>query len=127
MKDFQSRQKLKKFLYSPWILLVLALITGLLIKGAIGILNKERDSAQTLAELEENNVKLRDRHQELEAEIASLQTEQGVMQEIRAKFNAAREGEHLAVIVDEEGKGTSEEDSSLPWYQKLWNAIMQSL
>lgn len=62
---------------------------------------KERESAKTLRELEERSEILSERERVLEAKIARIQTLDGLYEAIKDKFSVAREGEHVAIIVDE--------------------------
>ncbi len=90
------------------------------------MLSKEWRSGQVLDALEEKNAKLREREAELRGSIEALGTEAGLVQEIRAKFNATREGEHLAVLVEGAlAQVEGEEVVNGHWYQKLWSAIMR--
>lgn len=122
MRELQKRQEFKRFLYSIPSLAILVVIAFLLARGAASILTKERETRERLATLEEGNALLRERHAELEGKIERLQTEEGIIEEIRARFNAARAGEYLAIIVEET---PSEAATTSPWYLKIWNAIIK--
>ena len=127
MKELRDRQKFKGFLYSLPSLVVLLLVTFLMAKGAVGIMSKKHETAQKLETLEEENALLRERQATLATGIAKLETEAGVIEEIRAKFNAARSGEHLAVIVEEKARATTTVPSVVErlkmgwsWVKSLW-------
>ena len=126
MQSFKGKQKVRSVIYSPWFLLLLLIVAVFLVKGAYAMLSKEWRSGQVLDALEEKNAKLREREAELRGSIEALGTEAGLVQEIRAKFNATREGEYLAVLVEgKEAEAQVGEDKDLSWYQKLWSAIMR--
>jgi cell division protein FtsB len=124
MKELQQKQRFKKFVYSTPFLVVLLIVAFLLGRGAWAIVSKARESGARLTELEEQNTLLRERQADLAEEIGKLHTDEGVMAEIRTKFNAAREGEHLVVIVDEQAKATTTPPSALSqgwkWFKSLW-------
>ena len=126
MQSFKGKQKVRSVIYSPWFLLLLLIVAVFLVKGAYAMLSKEWRSGQVLDALEEKNAKLREREAELRGSIEALGTEAGLVQEIRAKFNATREGEYLAVLVEGAlAQVEGEEVVNGHWYQKLWSAIMR--
>lgn len=102
MKELQDRQKLKRQLYSIPALIGLLLLAVFLSKGAYNVFVKMLDSGERLGELGEQTDSLRERKASLTSDIDHLGTEAGVLDEIRAKFNATREGENLAVIVKDD-------------------------
>ena len=111
MKELRDKQKFKNALYSIPLLALLAVVAFLLARGAASIMLKERESAQTLASLEEKNGTLKERQDELKVSIARLRTEEGIIEEIRSKFNVTRQGEHLAIVVEEGEKASTTEPS----------------
>ena len=115
---------MKRLLYSWPSLVVLLLIAFFLARGAWGVMRKERKSAETLSSLEENAQVLEAREEELLRNIARLETREGVIEEIRKKFNAVREGESVAVIVDRRASATATASSSKVWYRQIWDAII---
>lgn len=92
---------MKQWLYSWPSLLVLLIISGFLIHGVWEVYQQERQTRvnknQRLAHLEE----LEDRKEALEEEIARLGTARGVEEEIRQKFEVAKAGEAVIVIVEQ--------------------------
>ncbi|MDO8565284.1 MAG: septum formation initiator family protein [bacterium] len=123
MKELQRRQYIKRLVYSWPALVLLVLVAFFLAKGAVGMIAKERQSAGRVAELDAKATALALREQSLEAGIAKLGTEEGILEEIKDKFSVTREGEYVAIIVDEKSKDKSAENKEI-WYKKLWNAII---
>lgn len=111
-------------MYSIPSLIILFIITFLLVKGTIGVMNKERESSRISKNLEEKAKTLSLREQELKENIARIQTEEGIKNEIKERFSVTQEGEHVAVIVDERNSSTSMDNLTLPWYRRFWNAII---
>ena len=128
MRELRDRQQFKRYLYSTPALILLAVVAFLMARGAGAIMSKNHESADKLEELEKANVLLRDRHSTLEANIAKLNTDEGLIEEIRNKFNAVRRGEHLAVIVLDKPKATTTEPTvaerlkrGWSWVKSLWS------
>lgn len=127
MKELQNRQKFKRYLYSYPSLFVLVVIAFFLAKGAAGIMQKKHESAQLVEDLEEQTQALSERRYELESNIARLQTEDGVVEEIRRKFNVTREGEHVAIILDGKVEATTTEPSAVERLKKGWDKFKRLL
>jgi cell division protein FtsB len=92
----------------------------------VGVLEKERESAELARALEEKAVALALREAELNRNIARLETEEGIREEIKERYSVTEEGEYVAVIVDEKRQATSTVPARLPWYQRLWDVIMKN-
>jgi cell division protein FtsB len=106
MLDFQRKKNFRKKLYSPLVLIPLVIVMALLISGVWGVYKKSRLSALNLEREKSELAKLEVRQKNLSKSIDYLKTEQGVEDEIRTKFRAVKEGEKIAVIIDDDG-GTS--------------------
>ncbi|HEY4528650.1 MAG TPA: septum formation initiator family protein [Candidatus Paceibacterota bacterium] len=124
MREFQDKERRKRYLYSPIVLLLLSILVFFMAKGAASVMNKERESRAKVSELDKESQKLESRQKMLQANIGKLETEEGVIEEIRQKFNVTREGESVTIIVDNQEKlNTTSKDAT--WYKKWWNAIIQ--
>lgn len=124
MRELQKRRKTRHLIYSLPSLFILAVITFILAKGAVGVLGKGRESSEMTRNLEEKTVSLAMREIELKENIERLETEEGIREEIRDKFSVTEEGEFVAVIVDERRATSSGENMDLPWYKRFWLAII---
>ena len=100
MFDFYEKRKIKQLLYSWPVLFLLAVLFILLLNGVWGVYEQEKETRinknQRLLYLEE----LKERKNVLQEEIDRLKTPRGMEEEIRQKFEVAREGEGVIVIVD---------------------------
>ena len=124
MRELRQKQRMKELLYS-WPMLVLAAVfVFFLVRGAAGVIIKDRESAGLVANLESKTKELEAREAELRNSIAKLTTQEGIMEAIREKFSVARTGEYLAIIVDERTKATSSPDEKKSWYRRILDAIM---
>ncbi|MSR87975.1 MAG: hypothetical protein EXS69_02325 [Candidatus Zambryskibacteria bacterium] len=124
MRELQRKQKIRQLLYSWPSLVLIGIITYFLVKGAIGIMQVERDSAGRVKELEKESFELSIREQKLALDINKLKTEQGIVEEIKEKFSVTRDGEYVAIIVDSRNRATSTDSSTLSWYMRLIDAII---
>ena len=124
MRELRQKQRIKQLLYSWPALALMVVLAFFLIKGAAEVMLKERESAARVGNLENEAMELEAREAELLAGIARLQTEEGIVEEIREKFSVTREGERVAVIVDERARATSTSGSGGSWYKNFWDAIM---
>ncbi|MDP3763716.1 MAG: hypothetical protein Q8Q92_03655 [bacterium] len=127
MKELRRKQKIRRIIYSIPLLVALLILAFFLARGALRVLNKEWESSTRLKNLAEKAAVITLREQELKENIARLQTEEGVKDEIKERFNVTQEGEHVAVIVDDRGLSSSTDTSTLPWYKKFWIAMTRIL
>ena len=83
----------------------------------------ERESAHKVTNLEKEALSLALREKKLEEDINKLRTEVGIIEEIKQKFSVTREGEHVAIIVNERSKATSSATSTIEWFKESWQSI----
>ncbi len=124
MRELEHRQRLKRRLYSLPALVLLLIITVALVRGTYFLVLKERETAQEAEALALRAKSLAEREQTLLKETSKLGTESGVEEEIKSKFNVAREGERVAVIVDRPQLESATTTEDLPWWKRFWNAII---
>jgi len=106
MLDFQRKRNFRKILYSPLVIIPMAILFVILASGVWGVYNKSKLSSANLLREQLELAKLEDRQRNLATSIDYLKTEQGLEDEIRTKFRAVKEGERIAVIIDGD-KGTT--------------------
>ncbi len=123
MKELQRKQKIKRMLYSLPALAILAIFAILLTKGAVGVVGKQRESARHLRELRQEAQALSARSDMLKKDIDRLNTEEGIVKEIKEKFNVSEEGEHVAILVDQQASEKSAEALESAWYKEFWNSL----
>lgn len=110
-------------MYSTPVLILLVLIVVVFARGTWRAINKDKESASLVKELSLEAQELEARQNQLEQGIARLQTEEGINEELRSKFNVTQEGEQFVVLVDEpeREKATSTESRSL--FDKWWSGL----
>ncbi len=107
MEYLKQKQVLRRRLYGKTVKIVLLVVIAFLIKPTWNIYKKSQESEQNLARAKEELAELEKREKELSAVLKSLQSEEGIDEEIREKFGVAKPGESVVVIVEE--KEDSEE------------------
>lgn len=127
MDELRKKQKLKKRLYSLPALILLAGITFLFIRGTYIVFEKKAESEQYVQALEKKSEDLQEEQAVLTQNIESLKTEEGIEKEVKEKYNVAKEGEHVVILVDRQATSTESASSSRAWYQKIWDAILSAL
>jgi len=124
MRELREKQKVKNRLYSTPTLAILFIITLLIIRGAFGVMMKERESQRLVSDLEVKEQTLADHEIELKNSIDRLQTDEGLDSEIKEKYSVAKPGEHVVVIVDPRPLATTTASTSPPWYRAFWKSII---
>lgn len=86
--------------------------------GKMSATSENREVAQnTLLEMEL-------KRERLATEIAKLETEGGVEENIREKFGLGKEGEGLIVVVDDKNKVEVVEEEK-GWFGSLWDKLFK--
>ena len=122
----------KRFVSSPLLLIGLLIVFAFLAKAAWNIRHKAVVSAARLSAAEAELNKLTAHKKDLERHVGYLSSEQGIEAELRTKYRAVKDGESVAVIVDDAETAAALMASSsavLPqvpkpsWWQNFLNAI----
>jgi uncharacterized small protein (DUF1192 family) len=100
MFDFHERRKLKQYAYSIPTLIALFVVVGFLGNSVFGVYKKEKETGDRLNQRALYLDDLNERGEALESEIDRLSSERGLEEELRGKFEVAREGEEVIVIVN---------------------------
>lgn len=103
MNQFKGK-KSNKFWHSPLMLIVLFLVLVLFAYNMVGLLKKERETSKNKASELSKIEELRKREATLSSEIEKLNTEYGVEESIREKFQVVKPDEKMVVIVEEKEK-----------------------
>lgn len=123
----KKKKSYTKVIYSPFTLFLIFLVFLVLLRALWGVYKKEVISAQYLQKEQEQLTAILSRQRELAQSVDYLKTDKGVESEIRSKFRVVREGESVAVIVDNDATTTSQIQATTTqqqgWWSKMWNAI----
>ncbi|MDO8575653.1 MAG: septum formation initiator family protein [bacterium] len=101
MREFQKKQRVKKIMYSPFVIFALLIVAFFTVKGAWNAYLKVDISSEALSRTEAKSKSLKTQESFLKDQIKLLNTDEGIEAEIREKFRAVKPGEELNVIVDE--------------------------
>ena len=112
MLEFQQKRKIRKILYSPVSLILLAVIAVFLVRGVWNVYQKESASQDYLNQAHDELSKVSATEDQLSDSVAALQTTQGIETDIRHKFRVVKPGEQIAIIVDSSAS-TSEATTSV--------------
>jgi cell division protein FtsB len=122
-----NRSVIKIILSSPITLVLAGILFIILAKAAWNIYQKADESAAKLSEADAGLAKLEDRQADLSAQVGYLSTPAGVEAELRTKYRAVKDGESVAVIIDDTqaGSTTGEQASSTlaSWWRRLLHAV----
>ncbi len=123
MRGLKKKHQLKRIAYSPVVVIVLVLVAVTVWRGVwdvYGRADKARSERNVLArEVEE----LEQRQAVLHQSIEYLNTQKGQEEEIRKKFNVAKDGERVIVFLerDETQQELISEERSV--FGSVWAAI----
>lgn len=114
MFDFHEKRKIKSILYSKVVVGVLLTISVLL---SISVYNRFVAAEEMQDKLDSRRAALQnleERAEMLRAKVEYLDNERGVEEELRNRFDIAREGEQVVILVNKpnENKSTVGENSS---------------
>ena len=125
MREFQEKRKFKKIIYSGWILIFLGAVFLALIFPTVKVYRKSEIGAVKSKEIKEEIIKLEKRNAELGAEVARLESESGKEGEIRKRFDVAKPGEKIIVIVDKNSEDvkTNGEINNVGFFSLIWRWI----
>lgn len=104
------------------VFLFLLLVFGVLINSTRKVYNKKVEAENALSRMQQEIGDLEERKEILEENIKRVETDEGLEFEIRKKFNVARVGEGVAIIVEEESTTTTPNPSPSLW-QKFKNFL----
>ena len=122
MREFQEKRKFKKIIYSGWLLMILGIIFLALVFSTVKVYKKSRISAKKSEEIKEEIIKLEKRNAELVAEATRLESESGKEGEIRKRFDVAKPGEKILVIIDKNSEDVkiNGEENKIGFFSKIW-------
>lgn len=125
MKEFQEKRKYKKIIYSGWLQIFFVIVLLAVIFSTVNIYKKSRISAARHEEIKKEMAELEKRNAELEANVAKLESESGQEGEIRKRFDVAKPGEKILVIVDKNSEDVkiNGEENKIGFFSRIWRWV----
>ena len=120
MFEYQQKSKIRRRLYSPIVLIILLIITVALLNASWGALQKKRESDRNAERVKKELEALESQEQSLSVTIDRLQTNTGIEEEIRQKFNVAKDGEKVIIIVEPNQASTTAVEKT-GFFNRLWS------
>jgi len=123
MRNLQGKSKLKRFFESWPVLIVLSFLMVFFTWQLFGFWNKLQDTKQNRQNSEDKLSELRASYASLANSISSLETEEGIDENIRNKFGLAKEGEGVIVIVEDPNNGNKTPAPKENWLKKFFTNL----
>ena len=121
MKENQPKPKRRFNPYSKPFLIFLGILVLLLAKGTWGVWQKDKESKLNVAEVQQEFQELTKRKALLEGQVQKLNTQEGVEDTLRQKFQISKEGEKVLVVVDRTPTSTQVEDTNI--FKRIWSSV----
>ncbi len=119
-----SKQKNRKnILYTIPVLLVFFVLLFFIGKAAWNTYGKMTQSSERRQQAEAELAELESRYDALSEKVEYLETEKGIEEEIRTKFNVAKEGEKVFVIVGEDEGAGDEVKVERGIFGRIWGRL----
>ena len=125
MREFQEKRKIRRFLYSKKMVILLLLVTALLCFSTIKVYLKSKNAISKSEETKKELTDLEKRKAGLEKDVNRFNTESGLEEEIRKNLNVQKPGEKVLVIVDKSAEnGKIESGNALgDFFSKIWGWV----
>lgn len=95
-----EKRLIKRIVFGNIGLVVLIIVVAVFAKGTWSVYTKAQFAEENRTRAEQELEKLETREAALQEELLRLETERGLEEEIRQKFDVGREGEQMIVLVD---------------------------
>lgn len=122
MKRFQQKQQVKARIYSKPVLVFLVILCLFLAKAVFNIYGKYKASNVEKQITLDKLKSFEQREADLKREILNLQSPEGREEEIRKKFNVAKPGEKVIVVVEDEEKYEVKEEKG--FFGKMFDFVL---
>lgn len=112
----------QRIAYSWWTLLILLTVVVVSARGTWHMYHKSKLARERVQEVSAELAAVKARKGDIQHDLQYVKTTAGIESELRHKFDVAREGEHLLVIVDAEVEGDQAVTDA-----GFWDRILQHL
>ncbi len=101
MFDFYEKRKIRSFVYSKFSIGILIIFSILLSGSVYERFVVEREMKEKMLVKEEELELLKERAEVLKEKVDNLKNERGIEEELRSRFDVAKEGEQIVIIIDD--------------------------
>lgn len=125
MREFEKKRKIRKLIYSKFVILLLLFFVFILARGVHGVYLKSRISSSRESEYIEQIARLESQKELLENEINLLESDLGIEARLRNFYSLGKEGEDVVIIIGEtlEPETTEEPrgfvDKTMSWFRSI--------
>jgi cell division protein FtsB len=124
MLEFQQKRKVRKILYSRTALIVLCVVAAVFLRATWNVYEKERLSEEYVSQASAQLDKISAKKEAISSSVSALGTDKGIEAEIRRKFRVVKDGEQIAVIVDDTAiSGGRDQSSASSTGQGFWHGV----
>jgi len=120
INDFRKKRQFKRMLYSTGVLVLLGIVVFFLGRATWDVYQKAKLTSENRQEALNELTRLQKQEATLKAELERLQTDRGIEEELRSKFNVAKEGEQVITIVSPQNTTENSDDQVLPWWKRVF-------
>lgn len=131
MFDFHEKRRMRRIFYSKPFIAIVFVLAILMLWSSYGRYVIERDMAEKLANKKATLGELEERAQTLKAKVDHLESERGIEDELRSRFDVVKEGEQAVIILNNDSNassssssmsGSGKKEQSGSWYDllKFW-------
>lgn len=120
INDFRKKRQLKRILYSTGAIAILGAVVFLLGHATWDVYQKAKMTDDKRQEALAELTRLQKQEATLQDELNRLQTARGMEEEVRTKFNVAKEGEKVVTIVSPQNGERSGVPQVAPWWKRIF-------
>ena len=113
MFDFHEKRKIKSVLYSKPVFVLLVLLAILLSSAVYDRYLVAKETEKKLEEKEQDLKSLELRAEALEAKVEYLDDERGIEEELRNRFDVAKEDEQVVIILEDKDHETENDEGAV--------------
>ncbi|MBI2046469.1 MAG: septum formation initiator family protein [Parcubacteria group bacterium] len=120
INDFRKKRQLKRMFYSTGAIVVLGIIVFFLGHATWDVYQKAKVTDEKRQEVLSELTRLQKQRTSLEDALERLQTDRGIEEEVRTKFNVAKEGEKVITIVSPQKEDGSDTPQATSWWKRIF-------
>ena len=120
MPQFGKKKQFTDYFYTRPVAFVLGVVCVLLAVSVYERFTIEREMAERRAQVEQEQQELVERKQYIQDQVEYLEGERGIEEELRKRFDVAKEGEQVIILLgedDEDVVESSEPEERSKWYE----------